>query len=88
MTTTDAVLSGIGMHQVQPDSMQITVNAYLFPWGLGGWNSPIKSIDIKSMGAPGAWKVPLLYFGDAELGFLHIVHLLTYRNTSGLRPFQ
>ena len=41
-----AVLSGIGMHQVQPDSMQITVKAYLFPCVLGGWNSPIKSMDI------------------------------------------
>ena len=34
--TTGAVLSGIGMHQVQPDSMQITVRAYLLPRVLGG----------------------------------------------------
>ena len=48
-------LSGIGMHQVQPDSIQITVKAYLLPRVLGRCgNSPIKSMDIKSMGAPGA----------------------------------
>ena len=29
------------------------------------------------MGAPGAWKVPLLYLGDAELYVLHTVHLFT-----------
>ena len=29
------------------------------------------------MGAPGAWKVPLLYLGDTELYFLHTVHLFT-----------
>ena len=75
--TTGAVLSGIGMHQVQPDNIQITVKAYLFPCVLGGWNSLIKSMDMKSMGAPGAWKVPLLYLGDAELYFLHTVHLFT-----------
>ena len=34
--TTGAVLSGIRMHQVQPDSIQITVKAYLFPCVLGG----------------------------------------------------
>ena len=34
--TTGVVLSGIGMHQVQPDSIQITVKAYLFPCVLGG----------------------------------------------------
>ena len=52
--TTGAVLSGIRMQKVQPDSIQITVKAYLFPCVLGGWNSPIKSMDMKSMGAPGA----------------------------------
>ena len=52
--TIGVVLSRIGMHQVQPDSIQITVKAYLLPHVLGGWNSPIKSMDIKSMGAPGA----------------------------------
>ena len=56
--TTGAVLSGIGMHQVQPDNIQMTVKAYLLPRVLGGWNSPIKSMDIKSIGAAGAWKVP------------------------------
>ena len=34
--TIGAVLSGIGMHQVQPDNMHITVRAYLFPLELGG----------------------------------------------------
>ena len=30
-------MSGIGIHQVQPDSIQMTVRAYLFPCVLGGW---------------------------------------------------
>ena len=80
--TTGAVLSGIGMHQVQPVSIQITVRAYLFPLilGGGGWNSPTKSMEMKSMGVPGTAKVPLLYFGEAILCCLHF---LTYFVTSG-----
>ena len=41
----------------------------------GGMELPNQIYGYKSMGAPGAWKVPLLYLGDAELCFLHTVHL-------------
>ena len=61
--TTGAVLSGIGMHQVQPDSIQITVKAYLFPCMLGGWNSPIKSMDMKIHGGSRSLKSSFVILG-------------------------
>ena len=41
----------LGMQKVKPVCIQITVNAYLFPFSEGGLNSPIISIDINFIGA-------------------------------------
>ena len=61
-STVSAFLSGRGMQKVYPVNMQITVSAYLFPLEDGGWNSPIKSIDMSFIGAGSASKLYLLYF--------------------------
>ena len=34
---------------MNPVNMHMTVKAYLYPSAVGGWNSPIKSMEIKSM---------------------------------------
>ena len=61
-STVSAFLFGIGMRKVYPVNIHITVKAYQFPLEDGGWNSPIKSMDINFMGAGSASKLNLLYF--------------------------
>ena len=39
-----------GTQNTYPVNIQITVNAYLCPFFDGGWNSPINSMEIKSIG--------------------------------------
>ena len=56
------------MQKVYPVNMHITVRAYLLPFEEGG-KSPIKSIDINSIGAIGAEKCPLKYFTGVMFSF-------------------
>ena len=53
-------LDGIGIQKVYPVNMHITVKAYLFPFE-DGTKSPIKSIEINSIGVIGAEKCPCEY---------------------------
>ena len=50
VTTSSAVFVFNGIHHVNPVSIQQAVNAKWWPCLVGGWNSPIKSIQMKSMG--------------------------------------
>ena len=52
-------LEGMGMQKVYPVNMQMTVRAYLFPFD-EGIKSPIRSIEINSMGTIGAEKCPCI----------------------------
>ena len=78
----------MGMHHVQPDSIHITVRANLFPWLLGGLNFPMRSMEIKSIGASGTSNVPFTYLVEAELCVQHNLDCSTYLVTLGLIPFQ
>ena len=51
-----AVLNFRGMQNIKPVNMQIAVSAYLFPLLDAGWNSPMRSIAMNSMGCGGAEK--------------------------------
>ena len=86
MTGTD--LSTMGMHHVQLDSIHITVRANFFPRLLLGLNFPMRSMEIKSIGALGTSNIPFTYLVDVELCIQHNLHCLTYLVTSGLMPFQ
>ena len=48
--TSSAHLDLSGMQNVKPVNMHMAVSAYLFPLLDAGWNSPIKSIAMNSMG--------------------------------------
>ena len=50
VTTSSAVFVFNGIHHVNHVSIQQAVNAKWWPHLVGGWNSPIKSIQMKSMG--------------------------------------
>ena len=66
----------IGMQKVYPVNMHITVNAYLFPFE-EGIKSPIKSIEINSMGVMGAEKCPWEYLTGTMFCLWHNLHCLT-----------
>ena len=50
VTTSAAVFVFNGIHHVNPVSIQQEVSAKWWPCLAGGWNSPIKSIQMKSIG--------------------------------------
>ena len=50
VTTSSAVFVFNGIHHVNPVSIQQAVNAKWWPRLVGGWNSPMKSIQMKSIG--------------------------------------
>ena len=50
VTTSSAVFFFNGIHHVNPVSIQQAVNTKQLPHLVGGWNSPIKSIQMKSIG--------------------------------------
>ena len=54
--TSSALLDFIRMQKVKPVSMHTAVRAYLFPLLDGGWNSPIKSMAMNSIGCGGILK--------------------------------
>ena len=49
VTTSTSVFVFNGTHHVNPVSIQQAVNAKWWPCLVGGWNSPIKSIQMKSI---------------------------------------
>ena len=61
--TSSAFLDLIGMQKVNSVSMHTAISAYLFPLLEGGWNSPIKSMAMNSIGCGGTLKI----FGFAGL---------------------
>ena len=50
VTTSSAVFVFNSIHHVNPVSIQQAVNAKWWPCLVGGWNSPIKFIQMKSIG--------------------------------------
>ena len=54
--TSSTFLDFIGIQKVNPVSMHTAVSAYLFPLLEGGWNSPIKSKAMNSIGCGGTLK--------------------------------
>ena len=56
LQTVVAFLSGIATAMVNPVSMSITVNTYLFPLLLCGCIGPTRSIQINCIGKSGVWK--------------------------------
>ena len=54
--TSSACLDFSGMQNVNPVNMHMAVMAYLLPLLDAGWNSPIRSIAMNSMGCGGEEK--------------------------------
>ena len=69
MITSEAFLEGMGIQNVYPVNIHITVKAYLFPLE-EGVKSPIRSMEINSIGVIGAEKCPETYFTGNMFLFL------------------
>ena len=71
-------LEGMGMQKVYPVNMQMTVRAYLFPFD-EGIKSPIRSIEINSMGTIGLKNAPVLYrYSVLLLTWFSLFHINIY----------
>ena len=75
--TSSAFFDLIGMQKVNPVSMHTAMSAYLFPLLEGtGWNSPIKSMAMNSIGCGGTLKYSFWICWTFMLCFAHVVHAL------------
>ena len=83
-----ALLVFSGMQNTYPVCIQITVRVYLLPLEDGGWNSPIRSIEMNFIGVSEVLKCNLLYFTTCLLYFKHNIHCLTCFVKEGFNPFQ
>ena len=86
--TSSAHLDFSGMQNVNPVSIQMAVRAYLFLLLEAGWNSPIKSIAINSMGRGGDEKSSFLSCCVLMLCFAHTWQLVQCWCTDFFMPFQ
>ena len=68
--------------------MQITVKAYLWPCQEGGWNSPMRSIEINCMGCLAPLKWVFLNLTFATLCFACTGHFLQWWEMSFFIPTQ
>ena len=69
--TSSAHLDFSGMQNVNPVNMHIAVNAYLLPLLDAGWNSPMRSITMNSMGCGGDEKCSFFSCCILMLCFAH-----------------
>ena len=78
----------MGIHHVNPVSIQQAVNAKQWPHLVGGCNSPIKSIQMKSIGDMEGQKSFLLNFTFSNLCSVHTGQSLQCCWTFSLMFFQ
>ena len=88
VTTLSAAFVFNGIDHVNPVSIQQAVNAKRWPLLLGGWNSPIKSIQMKSIGDMEGRKSFLLNFTFSDLCSMHTQQSLQCCQTFSLIFFQ
>ena len=69
-------------------NMHMAVNAYLLPLLDAGWNSPIKSITMNSMGYGGDEKCSFFNCCILMLGFAHIWQFVQCWCIDFFMPFQ
>ena len=86
--TSSAFLVYIGMQKVNPVSMHTAVSVYLFPLLGGGWNSPIKSMAMNSIGCGGTLKFSFWICWTFMLCFTHVMHALQCLWIVFFIPFQ
>ena len=77
-----------GIQNVNPVSMQTAVRAYLLPLLDAGWNSPIRSIAMNSIGCGGDEKCSFFSCCVFMLCFAQTWHLLQCWLTDFFMPFQ
>ena len=77
-----------GMQNVNPVSMHTAVRAYLLPLLDAGWNSPIKSIAMNSMGWGGDKKCSFFSCWVLMLCFAHTWQFVQCWCTDFFMPFQ
>ena len=87
-TTSSAFLDFIGMQKVNPVNMHTAVSAYLLPLLDGGWNSPIRSMAMNSIGCGGTLKCSFFSCCNFMLCFAHVRHLVQCFWMAGFIPFQ
>ena len=83
-----ACLDLSGMQNVNLVSMHMAVSAYLLPLLDAGWNSPIKSIAMNSMGCGGDEKCSFFSCCVLMLCLVHTWQLVQYWCTAFFIPFQ
>ena len=83
-----ACLDFSGMQNVNPVSMHTAVSAYLLPLLDAGWNSPIKSIAMNSIGWGGDEKCLFLSCCILMLCFAHTLQFVQCWCTDFFMPFQ
>ena len=89
VTTSSAVFVFNGTHHVNPVSIQQAVNAKQWPHLVGGWNSPIKSIQMKSIGDMEIWRDEWAFFETFyDLCSMHTGQSLQCCQTFSLIFFQ
>ena len=88
VTTSAAVFVFNGIHHVNPVSMQQAVNAKQWPRLVGGWNSPIKSTWMKSIGDREGRKSFLSNFTSSFWCNMHTGHILQWSQMFSLMFFQ
>ena len=75
--TSSSLLDLIRMQKVNPVSMHTAISAYLFPLLEGGWNSPIKSMAMNSIGCGGTLKCSFWICCTFILCFAHVTACVT-----------
>ena len=86
--TSSAFLDLIRMQKVNPVSMHTAVSVYLFPLLEGGWNSPIKSMAMNSIGCGGTLKCSFWICCTFMLSLVHVLHALQCLWIVFFMPFQ
>ena len=86
--TSSAFLDFIWMQKVNPVSMHTAMSGYLFSLLEGGWNSPIRSMAINSMGCGGTLKCSFCICCTFMLYFAHVLHAVQCLWIVLFMPFQ
>ena len=86
--TSSARLDFSGMQNVNPVNMHMAVSAYLLHLLDAGWNSPIKSIAMNSMGCGGNQKCSFFSCCILMLCFAHTLQFVQCWCTDFFMPFQ
>ena len=86
--TSSAHLDLSGIHNVNPVNMHMAVSANLLPLLEAGWNSPIRSIAMNSMGWGGDGKCSFLSCCVLILCLVHTWQFVQCWCTDFFIPFQ